>query len=475
VKKPVEELYLLLAVVALFLATCATELFSDGMFVDGLFYAVVAKNMAAGVGSFWQPQFSPTLHEVFYGHPPMAFALQSLFFRLFGDHMLVERCYSLLTILLTGGLTVLIWKQLTQSFRNAWWPLLLYFSTGWLAWATANNLLENTMSVFVCLSVYLYLNGHAGGRWYWTILSGLALALGVLTKGLVCLYVWTVPFFFWLFLRRIAFGRVLRDSFLLLGSTVLPFLLLYGFIPDARTYMQAYFDQQIVTSISQVQTVSTRFYILFEYLHIVSYPIAVVVFFVLLARGLKLKVEAARKNSRFFWFFSAITACGVLPMMISLKQSGFYILTVHPLFALGLALAFLPFIEALRDRLLRSRKQQNGLKIIAFSMLLVATTIAVFQKDRIGRDKELVLASREIISRVGAGRQLGICPEMFEMWSLHGYLARYGNVGLAADSSAVHNYYLTYRDCEPPIREQYLPIDWQHPEFKLYKRVSVGD
>lgn len=474
-KKSVEELYLLLAVVALFLATCATELFSDGMFVDGVYYAVVAKNMAAGVGSFWQPQFSPTLHEVFHGHPPMAFALQSVFFRLFGDHMLVERCYSLLTILLTGGLTVLIWKQLTQSFRNAWWPVLLYFSTGSLAWAAANNLLENTMSVFVCLAVYLYLKRHEQGRLFWVILSGLALAFAVLTKGLVCLYIWTVPCFFWLFLRRQAYSRMLLDSFLLFGSTVLPFLLLYGFIPDARTYMQFYFDQQIVTSISQVQTVSTRFYILFEFVRIMSYPVAVVVFFVLLARTLKLKVEAGPKRARFFWFFGAITACGVLPIMISLKQGGFYILTVHPLFALGMALVFLPLIEALRDRLVRSQKQQKGLKIIAFSMLLVAATIAAIQKDRIGRDKELVLASRAIISKVGAGRQLGICPEMFGMWSLHGYLARYGNVSLAADSSAIHTYYLTYRDCQPPMPKLYFPVNWQHTEFKLYKRVSVGD
>ncbi|MDR1182885.1 MAG: hypothetical protein LBL13_13005, partial [Bacteroidales bacterium] len=49
---------------------------SDGMFMDGLIYSTIAKNMANGLCSFWEPHFTTTCHANFYEHPPLAFGLQ---------------------------------------------------------------------------------------------------------------------------------------------------------------------------------------------------------------------------------------------------------------------------------------------------------------------------------------------------------------------------------------------------------------
>ena len=44
--------------VASMLALTVPRLWQRGMFLDGVTYAVVARNMADGVGTFWAPSFS---------------------------------------------------------------------------------------------------------------------------------------------------------------------------------------------------------------------------------------------------------------------------------------------------------------------------------------------------------------------------------------------------------------------------------
>jgi hypothetical protein len=40
-------------VLALFIGVTAKSLFTDGMFMDGLWYAAISRNLAEGIGSFW--------------------------------------------------------------------------------------------------------------------------------------------------------------------------------------------------------------------------------------------------------------------------------------------------------------------------------------------------------------------------------------------------------------------------------------
>ena len=86
----------------LFLIICAPTLWSKGMFMDGLYYATISRNLAEGTGSFWQLHFTATSYPIFYEHPPLAMGLQSIFFKIFGDSVYVERFYSLLTFIITG-------------------------------------------------------------------------------------------------------------------------------------------------------------------------------------------------------------------------------------------------------------------------------------------------------------------------------------------------------------------------------------
>ncbi|MBK6994432.1 MAG: hypothetical protein IPH31_05740 [Lewinellaceae bacterium] len=55
------------------------SLVQEGMFLDGVSYACIAKNMAKGMGGFAQPYYTATLYPVCYEQPPFALWLQSLF------------------------------------------------------------------------------------------------------------------------------------------------------------------------------------------------------------------------------------------------------------------------------------------------------------------------------------------------------------------------------------------------------------
>jgi len=97
-------------------AVCAAALVPRvahrGMFVDGVTYASIARNLALGRGSFWSPSYTLTLYPQFHEHPPLGFWLQSWWFRLLGDHLFVERAYSIAVALATAVLIAAIWRRL---------------------------------------------------------------------------------------------------------------------------------------------------------------------------------------------------------------------------------------------------------------------------------------------------------------------------------------------------------------------------
>ena len=85
--------------VAVVLAFTLPVLVQDAMFQDGMLYSCVSHNLSLGIGTFWFPQYSklniagiPSFHE----QPPLVFGIQSLFYRVLGDSIYVDRFYTLI-------------------------------------------------------------------------------------------------------------------------------------------------------------------------------------------------------------------------------------------------------------------------------------------------------------------------------------------------------------------------------------------
>lgn len=47
--------------------------------------------------------------------PPLGFGIQSLFFRVLGDHIFVERVYTFVTLGITALLIIVLWNQIFKK------------------------------------------------------------------------------------------------------------------------------------------------------------------------------------------------------------------------------------------------------------------------------------------------------------------------------------------------------------------------
>src|SRR5215471_15032907 len=176
------------------------RMLSYGMFMDGVVYASIARNMAENYGSFWQPYYTTTVYPIFYEHPPLGFWLQSWAYRLCGDSVYVETWWgfgvgTLILLVLAG-----IWRCVAPqgyALAGAWFPIMLFIVTPMTSWALANNLLENTMTCFIVLAVWLCIvslqNPHIGLSCLYGICSGLSIFCAMLIKGPGALFPLEIP------------------------------------------------------------------------------------------------------------------------------------------------------------------------------------------------------------------------------------------------------------------------------------------
>src|SRR5215218_7930757 len=110
---------------ALLVTLILPRIAQPGMFLDGVTYAVVARNMSIGIGSLWEPSFSTTLYPRFFEQPPLGMALEAGAFRLLGDHLYVERLFTVTVFALTAWLIVAIWRhRLPRTYY--WLPLFFW-------------------------------------------------------------------------------------------------------------------------------------------------------------------------------------------------------------------------------------------------------------------------------------------------------------------------------------------------------------
>src|SRR5919198_3091650 len=132
---------LVFLVISLYCLLVLPRMLSYGMFMDGVVYASIARNMAENYGSFWQPYYTATAYPTFYEHPPLGFWLQSWAYRLCGDSVYVEAWWGcgvgFLILLGLGG----IWRRLPPpagAGLGTWVPLLLFTIMPMTSWAFSN-------------------------------------------------------------------------------------------------------------------------------------------------------------------------------------------------------------------------------------------------------------------------------------------------------------------------------------------------
>jgi 4-amino-4-deoxy-L-arabinose transferase-like glycosyltransferase len=415
--------------IALFIIIVSPNLFSDGMFMDGILYAVISKNLANNVGAFWNLHLTSTLFSNFHEHPPLSFGFQSLFFKVLGNGNYVERIYSLSTFIITCFLMVKVWYSIVdENLRKlSWLPLLFWVITPTVTWAASNNLLENTMMIFTTLSVLFIIKSLKQNQLLYLFLAGFSLFCAFLSKGFVGLYPLSLIFWIYIFNSNYNFKWFLKNTLILLFSTLFCFLILYVFYPESIGNLIVYFNKQIVGSISSVSTVDTRFFIIIRHFTELLPVIIITAILFLFAKKSNFIIQ---KNN---WVFILLILgfCGVLPIMISMKQRGFYILTTYPIFSIAFALYVAPFMNLLISKINISNSKFIVFKNISLVFLVSASFFMIYNVKLFGRDKEKLADVYSLVNTIPNSSTISIEHSIADDWSLHGYMHRYGEISLS--------------------------------------------
>jgi 4-amino-4-deoxy-L-arabinose transferase-like glycosyltransferase len=453
-------------ITAIFLGIISPFMLSDGMFMDGLLYAAISNNMAHGMGNAWDLFLTNTFYPHFHEHPPLAFVFQSTLFKLFGDSILIERFYSLSTFGITAFVMVKIWKEtVSEKYKNlSWLPLLFWITIPLMSWAAPNNMLENTMMIFTSLSVLFIIKSYKSNSILNLSLSGIMIFLAVLTKGLVALFPFALIFWIFVFNKQFGFLRFSRDILISLSAMILSFIAIFIFMPESYDSLMAYFNKQILGSIENAQTVDSRFFIVFRLFKELIPSLIIILIIKFPSRKQKTK-----NNSDWAKILLLLGLSGVLPIMISMKQSGFYVLATFPIFSIALALVAAPKFSVLTEMINPQSSKFKAFKYISYTLLLISIVLLFSKVNTIGRDKDEIEDIYSMIEIIPKNTTIGIQKEIRTEWSMHGYFQRYGNIALDTHISDQTNFLILQKNSKEIVND-FIIADSNLRKYTLYKR-----
>lgn len=455
---------IMLLVICLISIWIGVATFTNGMFFDGVVYAATANNLAHGMGSIWHFQYSPTFNPNFVEQPPLMIVIQSWFFRVLGDGLIVERVYCFLFTGLMMYIIRALWKEFQKEHSSAfWYPVLLWAIVPIIPWTYQNNLQEVTMAALDGMAVLWILYGCRQEKWLWCMAGGIMIFLASFTKGLQGLFPLAVPFLYWLTLRKGTFWGMVAKSSVILSIPLLLYALLF-LSADARLFYQQYVERRLGGSFAGIQnTTSSHFYLLYKLVGDLMIP---AVLCGLLWWWLKSRKEHTLLHHREALLFISIGLSASLPLMVTLEQRKFYLATSIPYFAMGMALwtSFAPIelaskLEILGWNLKRIRQTTS----ITLICLLLSLPLWIHISKR---ENDLIADLEMLKSQIPERSTLSIPASMATRWSYHAYFMRYHYIAL--DEKNLHPYYLIEQRSETPLDSCYRQVQLPLKKFRLY-------
>jgi 4-amino-4-deoxy-L-arabinose transferase-like glycosyltransferase len=417
--KPVERLTVAAAALAL-----APRLLHRGMFFDGVIYATLSRNLAAGRGRFWEPFYTETLLPRYHDNPPLAIGIQSLWFRVLGDHLYVERLYDATCTAAVVLLIVAMWRRLllrSEDSGSAWLPVLLWLSPPIASWTMVGNMLETTLIVFTTAAVaaiVIAVDSRGKGRTIaWAAVSGVCIAGAVLTKGPVAFFPLAAP------VLLIVLGdrrgeRPLERCALCVGGQF--FALSAAAIvivawPEARASLSAYVSRQLVPALGGAgnPNPAPRLQLLSVLVQQVIVSLGVVAAaIVALARGF---IVPTTSDRRWGVAFITLALAATLPIMVSTKQTGYYFAPAIPFYAIGVAVLIRRTSLVLAER---ARPAVNGLAALLATLAIVGCLTGT------GRDRVLLAELDRLERDLPRNETIRMCSASATDWTLHAWFAR---------------------------------------------------
>jgi hypothetical protein len=438
-------------------------LFMDGMFMDGVLYSAVSRNMALGNGTFWNPAFSQTMHTPFHEQPPFMLWFQSLFFSVFGtENIYPERIYCLLFLCLTVWAMAAFWKKITQDKTTTWWPVLLFLIIPTISWGFINNVMENTMSLFDIVAVYFIYRYMAEDKKALLLIPAVAFTfLASFSKGIPGLFPIAVPVVYsWCIERKILSKKAFVGGAVLLLSLVGIYFLLIQ-IPAAKESYVLYFKSRFPNFPNTPHSnTGNRLQLLQNLLQELAMPLGLIAFLAVANYLHKKPNYISKANMPKAWFFLLVALSASLPIMVSYEQRGFYLNTSMPYFAMAMALAFSPLTGAFDGV---SHKFINGFKTVLLIAFVAGIGLTFAKAGQYKRDTNRLTAIEEIKKLAPKGSIIYCNKSLWSDWSLHNYLQRFAEIGLSYNEANRGCYYIKLKSDKTPVSSNYIlktTTDW---------------
>jgi 4-amino-4-deoxy-L-arabinose transferase-like glycosyltransferase len=433
--------------IAVFFALHVLSLIQDDMFLDGVTYAAISKNLAHGYGTFWMPHYTQTKDAVFHGHPPLVFGIQSLFFRVLGDSLYVERLFTLVMTLLSGVGIALCWHLLFEktSYRSySWLPVLLWMITPLVLWSNKNNILENVVHLFAIFSVYFVSKSLLKGSLLSAFLGGVFIFLALLSKGPVGLFPLVVPFIFLFVFKRFEQSKAQLHSAIIIFVPITLFSFLIFILPEVKSNFESYFAAQLYPSISGLSggSGSNRFSILVELF--IELIVPATPLFLIFLKSIADKERVNFINSKTALYFLMIALSASLPILISSKLRKYYLTPSISFYVLAISALIIPYLDvlftAIKDRM------KVWLVGLSYSILLAVFLFSVFRFESFKTEKPLIADSYKLSQIILAGSIISATDDVNEDWRLIAYLSRIGYLSL--ENKIGNDYFLARKSEE---------------------------
>ena len=413
----------LLVIIAMASAIFLPVLFMQGMFMDGLIYSIVSRNMLHAQNMF-HCYVSDTYLNPFFEQPPLSMILQSQLLRITNDVFFADRLFGYLAFMITLLSLFRIAKLFSNSITNAYLPLFFLMMIPVVDWSYKNGMLENWMCAFTTLSSYFLLSNMVSDkpRKMFVLYASIFIVSAFLTKGFTGLFPLAIPFIYHLVFNK-KWKSAILDSLKLILVTGVILMLTFMLLPELKKYFVAYLNKQVLSSLEGNRELDGHFFIL-KRVPQELIPLFIITILVFAIAHYKYKLEMKEvKHKKYVMFFLLITLSGSLPVMVSPKQSGYYVLCSYPFFALFFSALLNDRIQLLRAMFLTESRQEK-LKIVSAIVIAVSIILSIVNYGSYYRDKEKIQLVEDVSTHLKGEKKILIDWNLQTDYSLKCYFYR---------------------------------------------------
>ena len=461
--------------VSVICALVLSQLVQEGAFMDGMLYVAVSKNFALNNGTFWNPNLSQTFLSDFHEQPPLYFGLLGGFYKVLGLSIYVERLFCFLCLVLNAFYIHKLWKAIykneAEMVKQSWLPILLWILIPVSFWAYTNHVEETLMSVFTLASVYYsYQAVQRKQRIILNILlAGIFIFLSSLTKGIQGLFPLAAVGCYWLTSKKISFSKmVLYSFFLLLIPTLIYALLLLN--TEVYESFKKYFEIRLIGTFNNVGATTESHFHLLWVLFQELLPLFILTALILFFNRRKKNSHLTSENKQTITFFLLIGLAGTLPLMATLEQRGFYIVTALPFFAIVFAIIIAPYVALFTEYLYLNKKVFKFFYVSCVLLLVASVVFSMMQLGKYKRYEALIKDIKLIGTKVSKNTIIDIPTDMANDWSTICYFIRYDDISLSFQDTT-HSYYVIRKDLPKTlVPKTFKPTTLTTSELDLYQR-----